>query len=101
MKYLALFLIIGLTVGITVGQQLLTFFGVNTNFFFIALIAIACAGLLAKRNLLLIILVVGISVAANLPVEMLDDYGLDRDILVGGLIVIVILPMFSIFERWF
>jgi hypothetical protein len=40
------------------------------------------------------VLVVSLSIGANLPAEMLESWKLDRDVIMATLIVIVILPKF-------
>lgn len=100
MKYLALFLILALTVGVSVGQQLLATFGWDTHYLLIALVAIACAGLLVRRHLLLLCLVIGLSSAVNFPEETLLAYGLDRDVLMGVLVAMIVLPALRTFWRW-
>ncbi len=98
MKPLAIFLICFLTAGVTIGKQLLMAFGFNTHYLLITLIAITVAGLLAHRSMLLIVLVVGISSAVNLPADLLHGYNVNREVLLGALGALIILPTL---RRWF
>lgn len=95
MKYILSFLILAMTVGISIARETLDILGVDTNFLLLALIAVVTAGLLAHRKLLLIVLVVGLSLTANLPADVLLQYGVDKQILLAALIAVAIIPSVS------
>ncbi len=93
MKYLLSFLILLLTAGVTVAREILSTVGVDTNFLLLTLIAVAVAGLLAYRHLLLVVLVVALSLAANLPEAILAQYHLDKHALLGALLAVTLTPL--------
>ena len=93
MKILGYGLIIFMTLGITLSQALLERVGMETNYLLIALGALVLSGLLVYRGLLLIIIALLMSLAVNLPVELLAQYSVDRDILMVVLLLMVIFPI--------
>lgn len=93
MKVLGYGLIIFMTLGITLSKTLLERIGMDTNYLFIALGALVVSGLLVYRGLLLIIIALLMSLAVNLPVELLAQYSLDRDVLMVVLLLMVIFPI--------
>ncbi len=92
-RYWLAFLILFLTVGITVGRELLASLNIDTNYLLITLIAITVALLTAHRRVLLILLVVGLSLSVNLPLELLHAVGVSRDVLFGTLLMLVFFPL--------
>lgn len=93
MKILGYGLILFLTLGITLSQALLERIGLDTNYLLIALGALIISGLLVYRGLLLIIIAIFMSIAVNMPEEMLLQYSVDRDILIVMLMLLVIFPI--------
>jgi len=93
MKVLGYGLIIFMTLGITLSKALLERIGMDTNYLYIALGALVVSGLLVYRGLLLIIIALLMSLAVNLPGDLLAQYSLDRDVLVVVLLLMVIFPV--------
>jgi hypothetical protein len=93
MQYLLSFLILLLTAGISVGQGLIATLNIDTNYLTITLIAIVVSLLTAHRNVLYILLVVGMSATVNLPDVMLMEYGINKTILLVTLIAIITEPI--------
>jgi hypothetical protein len=93
MQYLLSFLILLLTAGISVGQGLIATLNIDTNYLTITLIAIVVSLLTAHRNVLYILLVVGMSATVNLPDVMLMEYGINKTILLVTLIAIITEPL--------
>lgn len=91
-SYLASFFIIVLSIGINVGQHLLTQLNISRNYLLLTLIAMTTAGLIAHREILFIVLVAVMSIAVNLPAEVLAEYSVDRLILLATLLSIIIVP---------
>ncbi len=92
-SYWLAFLISFLTVGITIGRELLASLNIDTNYLLITLVAITVALLTAHRRVLLILLVVSLSLSINLPPELLNGVGLSRDVLFGTLLTLVFFPL--------
>jgi len=69
--------------------------GLDANYLLAALVAIAITGLIAHRHLLLVVLVLGCVVGANLPEDVIEYIGLDRDILFATLIALVVVPFIA------
>lgn len=86
-------LIIFMTVGVTFARETLTHLGMETNYLLGGLIAVAVTGLLAYRQLFLIVLTVLISIAVNFPPLFLQEMGVNKDVLLITLVTIVILPL--------
>jgi hypothetical protein len=61
------------------------------------LVAIVIAGLIAHRSMMLIVLVLFLSIGANLPAGLMLGYGIDRDYLTGVLVAIVLIPLLARF----
>lgn len=93
MKVLGYGLIIFMTLGITLSKALLERIGMDTNYLYIALEALVVSGLLVYRGLLLIIIALLMSLAVNLPGDLLAQYSLDRDVLMVVLLLMVIFPV--------
>lgn len=93
MKVLGYGLIIFMTLGITLSKALLERIGMDTNYLYIALGALVVSGLLVYRGLLLIIIALLMSLAVNLPCDLLAQYSLDRDVLMVVLLLMVIFPV--------
>jgi len=93
MKVLGYGLIIFMTLGITLSKALLERIGMDTNYHYIALGALVVSGLLVYRGLLLIIIALLMSLAVNLPGDLLAQYSLDRDVLMVVLLLMVIFPV--------
>ncbi|MAM69524.1 MAG: hypothetical protein CMP91_00080 [Gammaproteobacteria bacterium] len=86
-------LVLFLTVGVAFSQTLLERIGLEPDYLLITLGAIVITGLLVYRGLLLVLLVAGLSVALNLPTELLQQYSIDRDILIVVLILMIVFPI--------
>lgn len=93
MKIFLLVLVVFMTIGVTLSASLLNQFGINTNYLLIGLGAIVITGLVAFRGLALITLILLMVLAINMPQELLDQYYLDRDILLVVVILMVVFPL--------
>lgn len=69
--------------------------GFDANYLLAALAAIAIAGLIIHRSLLLILLVLACSIGANLPEDIVSYIGMDRDVLFATLIALVLVPFIA------
>jgi hypothetical protein len=92
-QYVLSFLILLLTAGISVGTEVLAVLNFDANYLTVTLIAIVVSLLTAHRNILYILLVVGMSAAVNVPDAMLMDYGINKTILLLTLVAIITEPM--------
>jgi hypothetical protein len=99
MQYVLSFLILLLTAGISVGQGVVAALNIDTNYLIITLIAIVVSLLTAHRNILYILLVVGMSATVNLPEAMLVDFGINKTILLVTLIATITEPLARRFFR--
>jgi hypothetical protein len=91
-RYIVSFIIIMLSIGINVGQHLLEQLNIDRNYLVITLVAITIAGLLAHRHLFFIVLVSGLTVAVNLPADMLQHNHINPEILFATLLAVIIAP---------
>ncbi len=71
MKIFCYVLILFITIGVTLSRILLERVGLESDYLFVALGAIVVIGLLVYRGLLLVILVLIMSIAVNLPQDFL------------------------------
>jgi hypothetical protein len=92
-QYVLSFLILLLTAGISVGTELLAVLNFDANYLTVTLIAIVVSLLTAHRNILYVLLVVGMSASVNLPDAVLMDYGINKTILLVTLVAIITEPM--------
>ena len=97
MKFVALFLVIFMSVIINLPDGYLVRLGIDANIMMAALAAIVIAGLTMHRRLALIVLVVLLSVGANLPESATEVIGVNRDFLLAGLIALLLVPFFARF----
>ena len=94
-QYVLSFLILLLTAGITVGHGLLSALNFDANYLTVTLIAIVVSLLTAHRNILYVLLVVGMSATVNLPDIVLEDYGINKTILLLTLGAVITQPAAS------
>jgi len=92
-QYMLAFLVLLLTTGITVGREVSSIIRFDTGSLQIALIAIVVSLLTAHRSALFIVLILGISFAVNLPEAVLQQHGVNRSILLGTLVAIILEPL--------
>lgn len=92
MKFVALFLVLFMSIAINLPEGYLSVLGLDGNVLTAALAAVVLAGLVAHRRMFFVVLVVVISVAANLPETTIERIGVDRDILIASLIAVVLVP---------
>lgn len=91
-RYIVSFIIIMLSIGINIGQHLLSQLNIDRNYLLITLVAITIAGLLAHRHLFFIVIVSGLTVAVNLPPEMMQQNNIDPDIVFTTLLAVIVSP---------
>ena len=92
MKFLALFLVIFISIAINLPHGYLAMLGMDADILMAALVAIVIAGLTVHRRLFFVVLVVVMSIGANLPETTIQRLGVDREILLAGLIAVVLIP---------
>jgi len=93
MKTLVVAFLVFVTIGITLSMVMLDQFGIERNYLFIGLGALVITGLVAFRGALLIAMILVLSLAINMPEEFLQQFYLDRDILIVVVILMVIFPL--------
>jgi hypothetical protein len=91
-RTLVAFIVIGLSIGINLGQHMLEMLNVDRNFLMVTLAAIAIAGLLAHRHLLFMVLVSALTIAINLPPELLNQFQVNQDVLLVTLLAVILMP---------
>ncbi|MGD8784902.1 MAG: hypothetical protein PVF28_05840 [Thioalkalispiraceae bacterium] len=94
-KFSLVFLIVFLSIVINLPDSMIARLGLDANYLLAALAAIAIAGLLVHRRMLLIFLVLLCTIGANLPESVIEHIGIDRDILFATLIALVIVPFIA------
>jgi hypothetical protein len=95
MKFVALFLIIFMSVVINLPDGYIARLGIDANVIMAALVAFVLAGLIMHLRLALIVLVVCLSIGANLPESAAESFGVNRDYLLVGLVSLVLFPLFA------
>jgi len=95
MKFIALFLVIFMSVVINLPDGYIARLGIDANIIMATLVALVLAGLTMHRRLALIVLVIGLSLGANLPESAAESIGVNRDYLLVGLVAFVLLPFFA------
>jgi len=93
MKLILLSLLVFLTIGVTLSATLLDQFGIDRSYLFIGLGALVITGLVAFRGAILIVIILILSLAINMPEEMLAEYYLDRDILIVVTLLMIVFPL--------
>ena len=88
-----IFLLLAMTIAVNVEDNVMARLGFDQSFLRIGLIAMVVTGLIMHRKLLLIVLVLFLSVGANLPADFMLNFGIDPDIFLGALVAIVLLPV--------
>jgi len=95
MKGIFIFLVLMMSIGINVEDNVLARLNLEQNYLMVALIAITITGLIRHRHLLLITLIFFLSIGANMPADYMLNFGIDRDYFVGVLGAIVLLPFIN------
>jgi hypothetical protein len=84
--------VVFITLGIAIANEILARFGLENNFIVVFSIAFLVAGLLLSKNLILLMLVLVGVFAINLPDAMLIQYHLDRDVLLAMVCATLLVP---------
>ena len=92
MKFLALTLVLFVSIVINLPTGYLAVLGMDADILMATLVAVMIAGLTVHRRMFFVVLVVVMSIGANLPEPTMLRLGMDREILVAGLIAIVLIP---------
>lgn len=82
-----------LCIGLVLARELLSRFGLESNYLMIALLAVLLTALLAGRSMVLMGMVLVLSVVLNLPADTLGTLVIDQDLLLAALIGVIILPV--------
>lgn len=91
-KPIAYGFVIFITLGISIANETLSRFGMENNYvivFSVAFILAAC--ILATKTWLTALILLGV-VAINLPQAMLLEMNLDRDVLLGAVCALILVP---------
>lgn len=92
-KFVLVFLVLALVIGINISHGFLTEVGLNGNILMGTLVALVIAGLVSTQGFGLIVLVIIATIAANVPADVARSIGYDRDIMMAVLVALVILPI--------
>ena len=82
-----------LCIGLVLARELLSRFGLESNYLMIAVLAVLLTALLAGRSLVLIGMVMVLGVVLNLPADTLGTLVIDQDLLLAALIGVIVLPV--------
>lgn len=93
MKTVLLALGVFAAIGVPLTMLLLSQFGFERNYLYIAGGALVITSLVTFRRMALIIIILLLCLAINLPQETLSQYYLDRDILIVVVVLMVIFPL--------
>lgn len=92
MKILIFFVVVFISMSVNLSDSIIGRMGFDNNYVLVALTALVFSGMVARRRWLVIVVAALLVVAANLPVAMVSGYGLDRDYIAAGLMVVLLLP---------
>jgi len=84
--------VVFITLGIAIANEILARFGLEGNYIFVFSIAFLVAGLLLSKNLVLLALVLIGVVAFNLPDATLVEFHLNRDVLLAVVCATLLVP---------
>jgi len=93
MQGLVIFFLFMITLAVNVEDNVLARMGFNNDYLMLTLISMVAAALLVYRKIALVVAVLFLSLAANAPVEFLLNFGIDRDLITGTLVAIVVVPL--------
>jgi len=93
-KYLLIVMVLFMTVAINLPDNMISRLGFEPDYMLAALAAIVMAGFTVYRKLAAIVLIILMSLGANMPEGFLP-IEFDRDILTAGLMVVVVSPLAS------
>ena len=82
-----------LCIGLVLARELLSRFGLESNYLMIAVLAVLLTALLAGRSLVLMGMVMVLGVVLNLPADTLGTLVIDQDLLLAALIGVIVLPV--------
>ena len=88
MKFVLVFVVMLMTIAVNLPEGMIARLGLDPNWLKAALAAWILTALVAHRRMALIVLVVAMSLVANLPFNV----GVDKDILLGSLVALVVTP---------
>ena len=88
MKFILVFVVVLMTIGVNLPEGVIARLGMDPNWLKAALAAWIITALVSHRRMALIVLVIFMSLIVNLPV----DVGVDKDILLGSLVAVVVTP---------
>ena len=80
------------TAGLVLSQDAITRAGFEASTLMIIVIGLGITMMLMYRSLVSLLVLVMLAILIKLPDTILDTYGLDRDLLLAGAIVMLILP---------
>ena len=88
MKYLLVFVVMLMTIGVNIPEGMIARLGLDPNWLKAALAAWILTALVIHRRMALIVVVVLMSLLVNAPF----DIGINKDILLAGLVGVVLTP---------
>ena len=95
MKGSLIFLVLMIAIVINLEDNMIARLGFEPTFLKITLVAVVITGLVIHHNLALVVLVLFLSVGANMPAGFMLNFGIDRDILTGFLGAIILMPFIA------
>ena len=90
-----IFLVLMIAIAINLDDNMIARLGFQPTYLIITLVAVVITGLVIHRNLALVVLVLFLSVGANMPAGFMSNFGIDRDILTGILGAIILVPLIA------
>ncbi len=88
MKFVLVFIILLMVIGINLPKGLMAGFDYDTSWLIAALAAWVVTALVIHRRMALIVLVLAMAFLVNLPVNI----GIDRDVILGTLLAVIVTP---------
>ena len=87
-----IFLVLMASMSINLDDNLIARLGISSGYGSAILVAIVMTVLLGGRHLVLISLTVLFSINANMPMEFVMNFGIDRDLYSGLMVSLVLIP---------
>lgn len=91
MKYVALFLVVFISITANLPNGMIARFGVDPNYLIATLAAVVITWLALNRHVLLVVMVGILCIAANVPEATAARIGYDRDIMLATMVALLLI----------
>lgn len=92
LRWVMVFVVVLLAIGANMPDNMIARIGVDSTVLTVILAAIALTGVIAYRNLALVVAMVLLVIGANMPDGFMAGINLDRDVMLATLIALILAP---------